>query len=75
MLSANLQGGSDEEADGTMHCARSFRAVRDSDFVALVAKDNPFSGGRQRRCSRRTAAHANERGRCEQKGAQTCLSA
>ena len=32
-------------------------------------KDNAFSGGRQRRCSRRTAAHANECGRCEQKDA------
>ena len=37
MFSGNLQGGSDEEANGTMHCARSFRAVRDSAFVALVA--------------------------------------
>jgi hypothetical protein len=33
----NLQGGKDEEADGTMHGARSFRGVRDSDFVPLVA--------------------------------------
>ena len=57
------------EANGTMHCARSFRAVRDSDFVALVAEDNACSDGRQRRCSRRTAAHANERGGCEQKDA------
>ena len=43
MFSGNLQGGSDEEADGTMHCARSFRGVRNSDFVALVAEDNAFS--------------------------------
>jgi hypothetical protein len=25
MFSGHLQGGSDEETDGTMHCARSFR--------------------------------------------------
>jgi hypothetical protein len=37
MFSGNLQGGSDEEADGTMHRAHSVRVVRDSDFVALVA--------------------------------------
>ncbi len=37
MFSGNLQGESDEKANDTMHCARSYRAVRDSDFVALVA--------------------------------------
>ena len=35
---SNVQGGNDEKAYyGALHCARSFRAVRDSAFVALVA--------------------------------------
>ena len=36
-FSWNLQGGSDEKAHRALHCTRSFRAVRDPAFVALVA--------------------------------------
>ena len=37
MFSGKLQGGSDERADGAMDCARGIHAVRDFDFIALIA--------------------------------------
>ena len=37
MFSGKLQGGSDERADGGMDCARGIHAVRDFDFIALIA--------------------------------------
>ena len=35
-----------KKLNGTMHFARGFRSVRDSDFVALAAQGNAFSDGR-----------------------------